>query len=68
MKIKTDMIKNEYLGDGVYANEGSFLGEIILTTGVPMNDDPYLDSPDAAIYLDPVVGKELYRYLKNIYE
>lgn len=61
------MIKNEYLGDGVYANEGGYPGEIILTTGTHYaNEDE--GSPENIIFLDPSVAKELYRYLKNIFE
>lgn len=69
MKINTDMIKNEYLGDGVYVNEGRFPSEIIITTGTHIDFEEETDiDPDNIIYLDPSVAKELYRYLKNIFE
>lgn len=67
MKIKTDMIKNEYLGDGVYACQGRFEGEIVITTGHHFEPDNILDYENI-IFLDPSVAKELYRYLKNIFE
>lgn len=67
MKINIDMIKNEYLGDAVYANEGRFPGEVVLTTGHHF-DVNELTAPDNIIFLDPSVAKELYRYLKNIFE
>ena len=67
MKINIDMIKNEYLGDGVYANQGRTEGEIIITTGHHYDGDEDRDYRNI-IYLDPYVAKELYRYLKNIFE
>lgn len=65
MKINIDMIKNEYLGDGVYANEGRFNGEIVLTSNSSYEER---NVNTHCIFLDPSVAKELYRYLKNIFE
>ena len=65
MKINIDMIKNEYLGDGVYANVGRFEGEIVLTANTDL-ENCQMGTP--VICLDPSVAKELYRYLKNIFE
>lgn len=67
MKINIDMIKNEYLGDGVYANQGRMAGEIIITTGHHYDGDEDRDYPNI-IYLDPEIAKQLYRYLKNVFE
>lgn len=69
MKINTDMIKNEYLGDGVYVNQGRMEREIIITTDHHYDGDEDRDGNYTNIvYLDPYVAKELYRYLKNIFE
>lgn len=65
--MNTERIKTQYLGDGVYANVGSYRGEIILTTGchIGADDGRCAETP---IYLDPQTAWSLYLYLKGIFE
>ena len=51
--------RGEYLGDSVYVQEGSFKGEIVLTTNNGLPDDPR-----NKIYMEPAVLQALLDWLK----
>jgi hypothetical protein len=54
-------LNKDYLGDSVYVEEGSFKGEVILTT-----DNGYPDDPRNRIVMGPAELETFFFWLRNV--